>query len=89
MKGINNMITIEYQNKQQLKNIYQQSIPVGTVFTGIIGMQEGLFLCTSNKAIVSLDNPVNTWGDSASINNARVENYKPVNIKIIVSEIKE
>ena len=45
-------------------------IPIGSVFTGKIGVHEGAFLRT-HDGVVHLDEPINTWGKDACISELR------------------
>ena len=63
-------------------------IPIGTVFTGNVLSfgYSGLFLRTYSS-VVLLDEPKHDWHCSL-LNEVFINNYVPVNAKIIVSEKK-
>jgi len=77
-----NKMEIVYEKRDKPKTIRGYEIPVGTYFTGSIDGNDGLFV-RSFGSIVSLDNPKKDY-DAYPSDSPIVDNYLPVEIKIIV-----
>lgn len=75
---------ITYEKKEE-QSKPAKDIAVGTVFSGAIGDCEGVFAKTYDR-IVDLANMSLTWdfGDDCAIGVKRIDNYKELNVTLLV-----